>query len=192
MALRRDKIVVIDIEATCWDSDTPPDGQVDEIIEIGICIYDVTNDQIDGKRGILVKPVTSEISRFCSELTTLTPELIAAKGLDFQRACHILVDEYQARKYLWASWGSFDQKLFRKQCRRLKVSYPFGDKHLNVRTAFADANSGKRVGLVRALEMAALEGQGRLHRGPDDAWNCARLLQHLVTRSGIDFIKRYW
>ena len=192
MAIRRNKIIVVDIEATCWDVDPPPDGQFNEIIEVGLCIYDVAAGQIDGKRSILVKPQASEISPFCTALTTLTPQLVAEEGIDFAAACRILVDEYEARKYLWVSWGGYDQRLFRRQCRRLRVGYPFGDKHLNLRTAFTEFNGGRRVGMVRAMNLANLELEGTAHRGVDDAWNVARLLQYLVGIPGIDLARAYW
>ena len=41
-----DRILVIDVEATCWEGDPPPD-QEREIIEIGLCILDVAT----GARG---------------------------------------------------------------------------------------------------------------------------------------------
>ena len=72
MAIRRDKIIVVDIEATCWDVEPPPDGQLNEIMEVGLCIFDVEANQIEGKRSILVKPLASEISPFCTKLTSLT------------------------------------------------------------------------------------------------------------------------
>ena len=31
------KIIIIDLEATCWEG-IPPKGEVSEIIEIGICL----------------------------------------------------------------------------------------------------------------------------------------------------------
>ena len=175
MAIRRDKIIVVDIEATCWDVEPPPDGQLNEIMEVGLCIFDVEANQIEGKRSILVKPLASEISPFCTKLTSLTPELVAKQGIGFAEACRILVAEYDARKYLWMSWGGYDRKLFRRQCRRLKIGYPFGNKHLNLRKAFAEFNGGKRVGMARALDMVNLVHEGVPHRGADDAWNVARL-----------------
>ena len=187
MAILRDRIIVIDIEATCWDIEPPPPGQFNEIIEVGLCTYDVA---ADGMRSILVKPITSEISAFCTELTSLTPDQIAEAG-DFAQICRVLV-EYKVRNYIWASWGSYDRKLFRKQCRRLGVSYPFGDKHLNLRSAFAGCHDGRRLGMLAALRLAGIEPTGTLHRGADDAWNIARLLQYLIQRQGYDFLEKYW
>ncbi|WP_241613214.1 hypothetical protein [Rhizobium sp. SSA_523] len=38
-------ILIIDLEATCWDS-RPPRGQESEIIEIGVCIMDAKTGTI--------------------------------------------------------------------------------------------------------------------------------------------------
>ena len=35
MARKLDRILVVDVEATCWEGDPPP-GQISEIIEIGL------------------------------------------------------------------------------------------------------------------------------------------------------------
>ena len=189
--IRRDRILVIDIEATCWDVSPPPSGQTNEIIEIGLCVYDVERDRIVGKRSLLVSPVTSIISPFCTELTTLTPQLLDEQGMDLAEACRILIEEYEARKILWTSWGGFDKKTFRKQCRRLGIGYPFGNKHMDLKSTFAEY-SGLRCGMMRALESANLGLIGTLHRGHDDAWNAARILQDLVHRHGLEIVKRYW
>ena len=189
MAIRSDRILVVDIEATCWDVKPPPVGQQSEIIEIGLCFYDLNEDCVYGKRSIMVKPIVSEISPFCTRLTSITKQQVEQDGIVFADACGILVDEYLARKTLWLSWGSFDRKLFRKQCRRLGVSYPFGDKHMNLRKVFAYFNGHRRVGMTKALGISELEFRGTHHRGHDDAWNIAILVQHLVHRHGLDFIR---
>ena len=40
MARRTDRILVVDVESTCWAGD-PPLGQMSEIIEIGLGVVDV-------------------------------------------------------------------------------------------------------------------------------------------------------
>ena len=41
MARRKlDRIVVVDVEATCWEG-APPADEVSEIIEVGVCLLDV-------------------------------------------------------------------------------------------------------------------------------------------------------
>ena len=50
-----DRIIVVDIEATCWQGD-PPAGQASDIIEIGVCTLHVaTRDRTD-RRSLLVRP----------------------------------------------------------------------------------------------------------------------------------------
>ena len=77
------KIIIIDLEATCWEG-IPPQGEVSEIIEIGICLLDTLTGEISDNRGILVKPTHSKISPFCTQLTTITPELVAREGVSYE------------------------------------------------------------------------------------------------------------
>ena len=69
-----DKVIIIDVEATCWEGTTPVDMESD-IIEIGICLLDVQSGEITNNKGILVKPERSTPSglrvRFFSGLLNL-------------------------------------------------------------------------------------------------------------------------
>lgn len=40
MSINLDKILVIDVESTCWEREPPP-GQRSEIIEVGITLFDI-------------------------------------------------------------------------------------------------------------------------------------------------------
>ena len=68
MASLIDKIVVVDIEATCWKEETHT-GQESDIIEIGVVTLDVRQLHLDAKRNILVKPSRSTVGAFCTQLT---------------------------------------------------------------------------------------------------------------------------
>lgn len=180
MAKRLDKIVVVDIEATCWNGPVPA-GMQNDIIEIGICLLDVESGEISDTKGIMVKPERSEISPFCTELTTITPELIAAEGISFKDACKQLRSQYDTKSRAWASFGAYDQKLFQKQCAELGVTYPFGASHINVRPLFALKNKLKEeLGMAGALDMLGLPLEGTHHRGVDDARNIAKILSRLL------------
>lgn len=191
MAIRKDKIVVIDIEATCWEGYDAPEGQQNEIIEIGVCLLNPKIPiSITGKRSILVKPQESEISPFCTDLTSITPEMLEKDGIDFDEACKILEDDYDTRNRLWGSWGALDMRLFKSQCRRRKVRYPFSKKHSNLKRVFHEFH-GQRMGLARALTAVGIEAEGTAHRGDSDAYNTAVLLQHLFEVYGENILKRY-
>ena len=42
MAKNLDKILVVDIEATCWEGSSPENMQSD-IIEVGVCLLDISS-----------------------------------------------------------------------------------------------------------------------------------------------------
>ena len=181
MAKRLDKILVVDVESTCWPG-TPPEGQTSEIIEVGVCTVDVATLVRADKRSILIKPVQSEISAFCTELTTIPPEMVADAGT-LADACGTLRSAYRATHRGWASWGDYDRNQFERVCAAQGVDYPFGATHLNVKALFALATGARReVGMVRALETLGLPLEGTHHRGGDDAWNIANVLCHLLAR----------
>ncbi|XTB53408.1 hypothetical protein LDK11_01470 [Fusobacterium nucleatum] len=52
----------------------------------------------------------SKISPFCTQLTTITPELVVQEGVNFEEALQILKKGYQAYQYTWASYGNYDKK----------------------------------------------------------------------------------
>jgi inhibitor of KinA sporulation pathway (predicted exonuclease) len=174
------KIMVVDIEATCWDGAIPR-GQQSEIIEIGICVLDTVSGEVTGLRGILVKPERSEVSDFCTGLTTITQEMLDRDGVSFKEACRILTDEYKTREHTWASYGAYDEKMFRQQCRELNMPYPFGNDHINVKKLFAEKKKlSKAIGMAGALHILNLPLVGTHHRGVDDAGNIAGILQWAI------------
>ena len=167
-----DLLLVIDVEATCWEGELPP-GQEHEIIEVGICTLDVATGERREKRSLLVKPEHSQVSPFCTQLTTLTQEQVD-QGMSFTEACTILQSEYLSRERVWASYGDYDRAQFERQCRTRQIAYPFGSRHINVKTLFALAQALPReVGMAHALDIAGILLEGTHHRGDDDAWNIA-------------------
>ena len=180
MAKRLDVILVVDLESTCWEG-PPPAGQEHEIIEIGLCLLDVATLERGEKRAILVRPARSTVSPYCTTLTTLTQEELGREGLSLAEACTLLREEYRSRTRPWASYGEYDRQQLERECRRKGVDYPFGARHLNVKTLFALAHALPReVPLDEALRLRGFPLEGTHHRGVDDAWNIARLLGELL------------
>lgn len=192
MAIRKDKIIVVDLEATCWEGFDAPEGQTNEIIEIGVCLLDPHSDpmSISEKRSLLVKPTESVVSPFCTDLTTITQEMVNNDGIDFEEACKILETEYDSRNRIWVAWGGWDKRFFLKQSKRRKIRYPFSKKHSNIKRVFHE-NHGERLHFALALEKSHIEAEGTAHRGDDDAYNTARLLRHLFEVYGDNILKRY-
>ena len=93
-------ILVVDVECTCWDNLPPnkfPETR-NEIIEIGLAVINIKKEELVESRSIIVVPPTTEISEFCTQLTTLTPELVQAIGIPFADAMNILDKEYRAER----------------------------------------------------------------------------------------------
>ncbi len=172
-------INVVDVEATCWERQPPP-GEVSEIIEIGLTVVDLTAGQRVGRHRILVRPVRSRVSAFCTELTGLTQAEVDT-GVDFATACRLLARDHAAGTRPWASWGDYDRRQFTAQCAAGRVPYPFGRHHTNAKAVFTDAHAlRRRPGMAQALAHAGLPLEGRHHRGEDDAWNIAALVLGLA------------
>jgi len=174
-----DEILIIDLEATCW-RDEPPAGESSEIIEIGLCVLDLKTLERTHKRSLLIRPERSKVSRFCTELTTLTQADVDA-GMTLAEACKILQDTYLSRRRTWASFGDYDRRMLQRCCEQSGVPFPMGRTHLNVKNLHALV-----YGLENEEELEATMARhghtlvGTHHRGHDDAWNIALVLAEVL------------
>lgn len=170
------KILIIDLEATCWDG-AVPQGEVSEIIEIGICVLDTDNGAISNNKGILIKPERSTVSPFCTQLTTITSELLDKEGITFKTACNLLRTEHDAYQYTWASYGAYDLIMMQSQCAVRGIDFPLSHNHINVKELFSEKKElKKKAGMNDALEILNIPLEGTHHRGVDDAKNIAKIL----------------
>lgn len=138
-----------------------------------------TGERVE-RESILVKPIFSKISRFCTSLTTLTQEQVDG-GISFSEACKILVEKYRSPFRTWASYGDYDREMFTKQCADFGVTYPFNSSHINVKNLFALVHGLRHeVGMAKALALREIALEGTYHRGGDDAWNTGQLLAEIL------------
>lgn len=183
--MKMNTINVIDIEATCWEGkDDIPFGSKSEIIEIGICQINLQTLDRTKKRSILIKPKFSTVSPFCEQLTTITQKMLDQDGVSQQEAVDILLKEYNSLYLPWASYGFYDQKMFKEMWDLYGIQYPLHNRHTNIKFNFAMMfGLTKEVGMDSALEMLKIPLDGTHHRGSDDAWNIAAIM--------IDMIKKF-
>ncbi|MHA7058690.1 exonuclease domain-containing protein [Aquimarina sp. M1] len=169
-------IIIIDLEATCWNGSIP-EGQVNEIIEIGICLLNTETGKISKNDGILIRPERSEVSTFCTELTTITQDLLNQEGVSFTEACKILRTDYHGHQHTWASYGQYDLNMMKSQCGFREIEYPLSQNHINVKELFNKTKGlRKKVGMKGALCILDIPLEGTHHRGVDDAKNIAKIL----------------
>ncbi|WP_187630987.1 3'-5' exonuclease [Paraburkholderia sp. UCT31] len=179
-------VAVVDLEATCYGSPEESANHAKEVIEVGWALMEPATGRVLESEQFYVRPTTSFVSSFCTELTGIRPEQVEhaesfAQVMERVRALH----ERHGVK-LWGSYGDYDRKQLETQCANEGVAYPWeGQKHFNIKE-FAGAFFGfgkKSPGLARALERAGLAFEGRHHSGVDDARNTARLLAHMLGRN---------
>ena len=72
---------------------------------------DVALAQPIERESIIVKPERSQVSEFCTQLTTLTQAEVD-QGITFSEACALLGRRYKSLERVWASWGNYDQNMF--------------------------------------------------------------------------------
>lgn len=194
-------ILVIDLEATCWEDQLDPaTGQQQsehsmEIIEFGCALATRRGELVDS-RSFLVRPTRYPVlSEFCQTLTGITQNMVdsAPTFTEAVEALNAWIGQ-PASSFIWFSWGNYDVLHVEAQCRQAGVSagllsYP----HLNLKRLWRrTTGQRKKTGLASALVYHQLGFEGRHHRGVDDARNIARLLPfmnwaletELLTRPG--------
>lgn len=179
---RLDKVIVVDSESTCWD-DFPPEKEIGEIIEIGICVIDVDRLEISDSNRIIVKPQNSKVSPYCTRLTGLRQEDVD-RGILFPDACREILARHDTRKYPWISYGDYDRVQFGRMCRPnlyKTAPYPFGPRHINIKTMLALALGWtEEASVVQGCRALGIKIEGRTHRALDDAKNVASVFLKIL------------
>jgi len=182
MALRKlNPIVVVHTASTTWET-RPPEGQHSEIIEIGVCDLDLVKREIGEVESFVVQSQTSRVSPFCTSVTGLTQEQVD-QGMRFESACRILEKKHDTASLVWASYGDFDRRQFDKECYFSNVTYPFGSRHLNVKTlASLAVGLDAEAGLTRVMSALGMERTGDGKKAGDECYNVVRVLAELMMR----------
>lgn len=183
--------LVVDLEATCWETKEEQGNKPNEIIEIGIVKLDEDFNVVKAE-GYVVKPRFTKITPFCTKLTGWTQEDIEAQGKDIAEVLNLVEEEFGVSDVnAWFSWGQYDfNKLHadrftppkRGSLTEIYKIYwsPFAKvRHVNAKEAYANKFKVKPMGMDRALAHAKLPLEGRHHNGKDDALNIAKLVKKL-------------
>lgn len=190
MKANTDKLLVIDLECTCFKEGSPdkPEGWTVEknmeIIEIGYTILNLRIGKSVANGGIYVRS-EGIAGEFCEELTGISDSMlnsfkplpIAIEGLP--EVCGN--NEFSIKGHPWASWGDFDRVQLERECERKGVPYPFGKTHFNLKTLYAmQRRLNRGIGVSAALKAEGMLFQGHLHSGMDDAHNIGRLALRML------------
>ena len=176
-------ILIVDLEATCWDSSTsetqPQTLQSMEIIEIG-CALATRQGAVLDARSFLVRPVRQpQLSDFCTQLTHITQSMVdgALPLADAIAQMNVWLSNI-SDDFTWGSWGNYDLHHLTTQCAIDGAnSALLKHDHLNLKKLWRrTTRQRKRTSLAAALDFHDIEFAGQPHRGIDDAQNIARIL----------------
>lgn len=172
------ELLVVDVESTCWkNNDLRPKNEISEIIEVGITSVNLDKLSVIKTESILIRPKFSKVSDFCTELTTLTQDMLDRDGITYKQACDKLEREYKSYNKTMISWGDYDRNMFENNCKLHYCKYPFGRHHLNLKMLFAILHKlPNELGMDEALKYLNIPLEGTHHRGCDDSLNIAKIL----------------
>ena len=181
MGRKQDKILVVDVEATCWNH-PPPNGEVSDIIEIGLCSWDAGTGEISPPTGMFVRPTRSTLGDYCRALTGITPRQVFKGGVDYGAACRRLETRFGSRNKPWASFGDGDARMIQGQCQDFGLEYPMGLSYFNIPLMFSLMTGETRsVGLEEMVVEMGLTFEGKAHSAAWDAFNAAKVLRALMS-----------
>jgi len=189
MAADLSQLIVVDVEATCWDPakypNEPQGFQPNEVIEIGVAALDLQSRTVVERASIVIKPRNSTISTFCTELTGWTQDAIDEQGLDIVDALKEFENIFKPEGKVWCSYGEYDRWMLSSTTKQGLFKYgispvdnPFDRMrgHFNLKTLMALKHKLKReMGMAKALNFYKLTLEGRHHNGADDAYNIAKI-----------------
>ncbi|HBO94567.1 MAG TPA: exonuclease [Gammaproteobacteria bacterium] len=185
--LEQSMLLIVDLEATCWEMQRAPNGDSQsihnmEIIEVGCALATRKGNLLDA-HSFLVRPTRNPVlSDFCMELTGITQSMVDAAPMlpEAIEAMNAWLGDLPD-DFIWCSWGNYDRLHLEAQsqldgARPVILSHP----HLNLKRIWRRTTGHKRKnGFANALAFHGLEFEGHHHRGVDDARNMARVLPYM-------------
>ncbi len=193
-------LLIIDLEATCWDRIENRQREDMEVIEIGGAllmdgqIKPESRDDYIPTFSIFVKPKKNPIlSDFCKNLTSIKQEDVDGANLfpealgSFLLNVGVYLGAESISNIIWGSWGRYDHNQVSQDCALHGLKYPFG-KHWNIKRAYSESRGVKKgFGLAKALKQLDLRFEGTHHRGIDDAIMISKVTRQVLGESYMRF-----
>ncbi len=179
-------IVVIDLEATCPTEDQGNNSiERSSIIEIGAVRLDRRSLEVVDTFNELVRPERFPVVPFITEITKITPEMVADKETFDQVGSRFLEWYGPRNKAIIAAFGAYyDMPLLRKECNEYNLDYR---KHIvggafdlrAVATVWLASNGHRTSGMNLSSILTKMEIGDRFtaHRAVEDAKAAAAVLQ---------------
>ena len=166
-------LIVMDLEATCWEVDTRVDRQ--EIIEIGAVKLDSGLKAVSEFSRFIRPKAEPELSAFCMRLTSIRQQDVNAAAF-FPEVFADFAAWAGPAPIRFAAWSGYDLEQLKSDCRRHALDLPAAvESYVDLRQLFARQRGVPLCPMTSALDQLDLTLEGTLHRGIDDARNTSRL-----------------
>lgn len=193
MGAALDRVFVVDVEATCWETREEQGSMPNEVIEIGICVLDRVKGVSDVS-SYVIRPQYTKVSPFCTQLTGWTQEAVD-EGASMRDTLLAIREDYKITKdNVWFSFGEYDRVKLSSDLEQKggvlalyginREHNPFAQMrgHFNVKTLMALREGlSKEMGMDRALKFYGEKLEGRHHNGADDAANIAKIVSRVLS-----------
>ena len=168
--------LTLDIEATSFDGCKSIEDM--EVIEIGmVCVQDGSPKE---EFATFVRPVRTAVTSFCTNLTGITPEMVADAPYfsDAMQNIRAWIKSLDEEPTAWCSWGVYDRNQLAQERQKHNVANPLPAVHVNAKKVFQKVvmPSAKQVGLPTAIKMAGIDPALPAHRALPDARNVAQII----------------
>ena len=174
------RLLIVDLESTCWKSKEDQKDSISEIIEFGYCPFE--NGNIEKAGSIFITPVFSKVSEFCIQLTSITSKDLTEKGLPIANAYNRINQVFQGYD-IWGSWGDYDKNQMHRMFDLYGITNFLPSVHINIKRLYGkiilNKDNMKKGSPVNALNHFGKSFEGTHHRGEDDSYNIARVYQIL-------------
>lgn len=170
------KLIVFDLEATCWENASSDQKDQMETIEIGAVETDAEFNPTGREFQAFIKPVATQyLSDFCKSLTSITQEQVDGAEY-FGTVFRNFLEWAEFPKNRFISWGHYDYNQLDKDCKRAAMEMFDKRFHKNGKELFKDYTGRMGKGLGTELKKRNIKFQGTAHRGIDDARMISKLL----------------
>jgi 3'-5' exoribonuclease 1 len=191
--------IILDIEATCWNTFAEKQHNFSEIIEIGAVKLDNDLNEIS-RFDTFVQPVIhTTLSPFCLELTTIRQDQVelAPKFTESLYAFYKWIvkgtENEPIHSYMLLSWGEYDRKQLEREIEKKIQDFDqhlgwkkevffemLSTRHVSLKHAYIRAfNVHTGAGLKSTLSRLGLSFDGTHHRGIDDSVNIAKIFRSI-------------
>lgn len=165
------QIIIYDLETTY----TYQKGQIPEVVEIGAVKIDPDLRQIvDSFQCYVFPEIRGRFDKRTRSFIGMSVEEVE-NAISFQQSIHALL-EWMGDDYYFCAWGPDDKRILLEHCIRFGMSYDWLKNTNNVQTGISKLlGPNNQMGLSKALDIANIKVEGRLHSAIVDAINTAKL-----------------